>query len=325
MAAPWTQAHTVAYGGHSFAPAPAPVLTAAPTVWPAGAVPAASSVQQRPMMMPAYAHAVAPQSQAARLPMVQPMMPAQYAQRAAPVPVPQVASAFPAALAAPTLTTQATPSAATPSADLNRYLQGPMSDMLVAYGKLLQLLHSDGFFSDLQADGQGDLRIAVPFCGSCSEIPLLAQFVQQNVLQGRTDVRRVVLHCTDVEMQGAEYAKSQITDPRFVVELRISDLSKEQLPPASCVIGLHPQPIGVGGRAHTEMWERIIANVLASSPRCVFTTWMNIERDEILRMCKMNGRPATSRRNPAPLVEIAGTRAADENTSQRFHWIIEAR
>merc|ERR1719401_1844378 len=145
------------------------------------------------------------------------------------------------------------------------------------------------------------MLVNIPFCGSMMEAPALAEFFLQYALPANPTVQRVKFFCSDVRLGGtATMVSTAVQDSRLHFDVKEMDLGSEQLPVSTLAIGLHPQPLT---KTPPGLWENIIANVLRSSERCLFTCWMKSEADELQRMCHAFGYSCTLQRNPSPLPE----------------------
>lgn len=192
-----------------------------------------------------------------------------------------------------------------------------LKDINFHYGELMMLLRRQGFFDGLRLSAGGELCINVPFCGSFLEAPALAAFVERELLPANPLVSRVRIIAADVEVAGADSMVARPHDARIHFRVQRMDLSAHTLPPAAVTIGLHPQPL-----PPSALWERLIANVLRSSNRCVFTCWMRAEADELLRICRAHPRySCTIQRNPTPM-QGEGASGTGAEASLRFQWIV---
>jgi len=278
---------------------------------------------QQPLVQPAvqpFAQpAVQPMPQTLLQPVVQPMpqLPVQPLQQPM-VPQAPLAPPIPAPLSAPSVAPR---SAASPAA--KTLLMSPALEKINGHcAQLLQLMSRDGFFRGLQPDIRGEICINVPFCGSLSEAPALSAFVLEDLLPSIPGAQSARLFCADVSLCGTEAMVAMVgADPRLRYDVQHKDLGSEPLPPAALSIGLHPQPLT---KTPDRLWERIIANVLRSCERCLFTCWMKSEAEELVRICSSLGSACSLQRNPAPLPEGV-TATMDESASMRFHYIVLAR
>eukprot|EP00927_Polykrikos_kofoidii_P074542 TRINITY_DN70543_c0_g1_i1.p1 TRINITY_DN70543_c0_g1~~TRINITY_DN70543_c0_g1_i1.p1 ORF type:complete len:343 (-),score=47.48 TRINITY_DN70543_c0_g1_i1:48-971(-) len=180
--------------------------------------------------------------------------------------------------------------------------------------RMIKGIHARGFFTGLRPDAAGVLHINVPFCGSCAEGPPIAKFAVEDLLPATPGAQSVCIHCQDVSTQGIDFYKSTVRDPRVQFDVQVADGSVQPQPPAALAIGLHPQPLP---RRDDRLWDRIIENVVRSSPLCLFTCWMQAEAEELVGMLRTLGCNVNLERNPSPL--------PPEGYSMRFQWIVLAQ
>lgn len=189
--------------------------------------------------------------------------------------------------------------------------------------RLMRLLQRDGVFDGLQLNSRGELCVNWPFCGSFTEVTALSRFLAQELLPTMPNIQKVRIFGADVMLTGADAMVSLAPkDPRLEIEVKHSDLSEEPLPAAALTIGLHPQPLT---KTPSRVWERIISNVLRSSERCVFTTWMKAEADELSRLCQGEGYVATVALNPSPLDDGVSRSRDSASASMMYHWIVRVQ
>lgn len=183
--------------------------------------------------------------------------------------------------------------------------------------ELLHLLLRQGAFGGLAPDRQWQLCINLPFCGSLGEAPAMAAFFAEHVLDATPGLKGIRFFGADVTLSaaGTMAAMASQVDGRIGFEVRECDLGCAEMPPAALSIGLHPQPL-----PKSQLWERIIRNVMRSSERCVFTCWMQAEADELVRIVNAappagaGRRTVVMQRNPSPV--------PGEGISLRFHYIV---
>jgi len=189
--------------------------------------------------------------------------------------------------------------------------------------QLLDLVAQQGFFSGLQpAPTTGELIVSVPFCGSLVDAPALADFAARILLPTHPAAHGVRFLCTDVSLCGAQHmAAAASADPRIQFDVQCKDLGSEALPPVALTLGFHPQPLT---KTPDGLWGRILANVLRSSERCLFTCWMRIEAEELVRICSSYGAGCNLGRNPAPFLEGTPGENTGEEVSLKYHFIILA-
>lgn len=142
--------------------------------------------------------------------------------------------------------------------------------------------------------------------------PALGDFVLHELLPSLPGIHRAHVFCADPQQVGAQvYIGAAPTDARLRFETSANDLATNPLPHAALAIGLHPQPLP---RRSDRLWERIIENVVSTSPKCVFTCWMVAEAEELVGICKQLGCTCQMQRNPSPMPPAA--------YSMRFQYII---
>uniref|UniRef100_A0A7S4VP40 Uncharacterized protein n=1 Tax=Alexandrium monilatum TaxID=311494 RepID=A0A7S4VP40_9DINO len=174
-----------------------------------------------------------------------------------------------------------------------------------AYQALLEALAARGAFDGLPVDGAGCLDLALPFCGSCSEAPLLLSFLAERLLDGRGPASSIRAAGCDsdgevLEAYGRRWEAwtAHALGPRVRLELRHRDLAAEALPAAGLILGVHPLVSGVGAEA---VWRRILANVLQArvpGGRCIFATFYDHEAQKVQRMCLELGSQSEIVENP---------------------------
>ncbi|CAJ1395599.1 unnamed protein product [Effrenium voratum] len=144
---------------------------------------------------------------------------------------------------------------------------------------MLGLLESLGALSGLPLDAAGCLHVALPFCGSAQELPVLSEFLTQQVL-GRNGVRQISMLGSDVEdwgPKGGYWQQKELFARRRTPHLRLRfaqlDLAATQHPAASLMFAIHPECT-----VNREMWRRILGNIIsATQGLCVVATFAEDE------------------------------------------------
>uniref|UniRef100_A0A7S4L9Z9 Uncharacterized protein n=1 Tax=Eutreptiella gymnastica TaxID=73025 RepID=A0A7S4L9Z9_9EUGL len=171
--------------------------------------------------------------------------------------------------------------------------------------------HSD-IFSKFLASAGPEATIHVPFSGGFDEAPAVHRFLSPQL---PASWRSVTLEATDVHLpQNMGY--TSINDPKFRFSHRYLDLSKEKMPKCHLALGLHPQVVGF----ENDGWDRIIHEVVTGAEATLFTTWMKVECDKLVQMCRQLGCEVQSWQNPHALPE-----QGEDNLSKRFHYIVIAK
>ena len=75
-----------------------------------------------------------------------------------------------------------------------------------------------------------------------------------------------------------------------------------EMPKCHLALGLHPQVVGF----ENDGWDRIIHEVVTGAEATLFTTWMKVECDKLVQMCRQLGCEVQSWQNPHALPEQGG-------------------
>lgn len=170
------------------------------------------------------------------------------------------------------------------------------------YEALLEFLLAGGWLNNLPADGEGVVRISVPFCAGFYECPVLAAFLASHVLPN-AHVSEVAILASELgeqwELAGYWRQKEKYVSRRHPgVKLRVQrmDLAQQALPPCSLALALHPEATKGGP------WPAVLANVLRSAAAgnglCVFTTFSAGELAEVRAACQAAGAECDVHENP---------------------------
>jgi len=140
------------------------------------------------------------------------------------------------------------------------------------YEAMLQHLAATGWLEGLPADEQGVLRVAMPFCGSNQELPVLAEFLAQRFLPAPgggaggayNGVHILGSDIVNWDIKGGCWRqKEKWVSRRFPgvqVQYRQLDMGREQHPDAALVLGIHPECTAPGSP-----WPQILENCLRST------------------------------------------------------------
>eukprot|EP00928_Gymnodinium_smaydae_P053365 TRINITY_DN37373_c0_g1_i1.p1 TRINITY_DN37373_c0_g1~~TRINITY_DN37373_c0_g1_i1.p1 ORF type:complete len:761 (+),score=76.02 TRINITY_DN37373_c0_g1_i1:80-2362(+) len=143
------------------------------------------------------------------------------------------------------------------------------------YEAMLNFITTGGWLKNLPKNPDGILNVNVPFCAAFPECPVLASFLDRNVLRTQGAM--------GVDILGAEYDdKAEVgrwrqketyvgrKHPGMRLEMRCMDLSCQELRKCGLAIALHPEA------TKGDPWPAILSNVLRSvSPGgvCVICTF----------------------------------------------------
>lgn len=190
-----------------------------------------------------------------------------------------------------------------------------------AYSAFLQALAGWGVFDrPLPIDSSRELRVSLPFCGSCGEAPLLLPFLAEKYLGTGLAGSMEVFACdVDAEvLQNCglrwEVWTAYSLGPRVRLKVQQCDLSQAPLPEAHFILGVHPCVSGVGADT---LWRKIMANILLASVaggRCIFATFYAGEAQKVQRICRELGYHSEVRENPF----YAGAPPDKQGTHLRF-------
>ncbi|CAE7033046.1 unnamed protein product [Symbiodinium natans] len=165
---------------------------------------------------------------------------------------------------------------------------------------LLQVLEELGGLEGLPLDPTGTLFVALPFCGSSQELPILANFLSTRCL-GKRGVAKISILASDVQdwselggywRQKEKYVKRWYE--RMDLKFCQLDLQGIRHPASSLTFAFHPECT-----VHRDVWRRILYNVItASTGLCVVGTFNDEEMKVVVGVCQELGRRVQCQRNP---------------------------
>jgi hypothetical protein len=161
---------------------------------------------------------------------------------------------------------------------------------------MLDFLDSSGLSAGLPLATDGSLQVSSPFCGRASELPLLIAWLERH--RSAWGARQMHILGTDIQQSETWQHRMQAVrqgHPGLELDLHVADLSVEQLPAASLVIGLHPEISmdrlkGNGASAdRPSLWQRIVTSVLSAAKQqrglCVLACYYKFETRTVMGMC----------------------------------------
>jgi len=171
---------------------------------------------------------------------------------------------------------------------------------------MLQHLAATGWLEWLPADEHGLLRVAMPFCGSNQELPVLAEFLAQRFLPASgggagsaySGVHILGSDVVNWDIKGGSWRqKEKWASRRFPgvqVQYRQLDLGREQHPDAALVLGIHPECTAPGSP-----WPQILENVLRSTRGvCLIATFKEGEMEVVRDVFHRAGASCEVHENP---------------------------
>ncbi|CAJ1444732.1 unnamed protein product, partial [Effrenium voratum] len=163
----------------------------------------------------------------------------------------------------------------------------------LAYEAMLSRLREEGIFSQVKPDGDGRLRINVPFAGKFAERQQLIPFLRAEVLNKRNDIHEIHLFVTDVNNFYCEPAAQQ--DDSIFIHFAVQD-GRIALPQAHVVMGMHPDCsssflTSFWGyyQAYYYMWQEILRSALSSAPLAIFANLWLEESIEVQSAAQRQG------------------------------------
>ncbi|CAE7767912.1 unnamed protein product [Symbiodinium sp. CCMP2456] len=136
-----------------------------------------------------------------------------------------------------------------------------------------------GALESLQLDAHGTLRVALPFCGSMQELPILAHFLSTRC-SGRQGVAKISILASDVQdwaPLGGYWKQKETYVKRWYPHMDLKfcqlDLHALRHPPSSLTFAFHPECT-----VHRDLWRRILHNVISASAVCIVCTFNDEER-----------------------------------------------
>ncbi|CAE7816540.1 hypothetical protein AK812_SmicGene37479 [Symbiodinium microadriaticum] len=165
--------------------------------------------------------------------------------------------------------------------------------------EMLRVVEALGVLESLQLDAHGTLRVALPFCGSMQELPILAHFLATRC-SGRQGVAKISILASDVQdwaPLGGYWKQKETYVKRWYPHMDLKfcqlDLHALRHPPSSLTFAFHPECT-----VHRDLWRRILHNVISASAVCIVCTFNDEERKVVLGVCQDLGRQAQCQRNP---------------------------
>jgi len=173
---------------------------------------------------------------------------------------------------------------------LEEYFVPPLAKWGDPYAAMLQFLEQSGWLQGLPLDESGTLRVSVPFCAGFMECQLLLPFLARLFL-GRPNVTGVSVLGTDLApLRGGNWPQKESYAARKFervrLQLRKTDLAREQLPECSLTIGVHPEA------TRDPLWGDIFANIMRSMKNggvCIIATYFEVEVQAVQRLCQPLG------------------------------------
>eukprot|EP00747_Dinoflagellata_sp_TGD_P074487 gnl/TRDRNA2_/TRDRNA2_158339_c0_seq1.p1 gnl/TRDRNA2_/TRDRNA2_158339_c0~~gnl/TRDRNA2_/TRDRNA2_158339_c0_seq1.p1 ORF type:complete len:372 (-),score=22.94 gnl/TRDRNA2_/TRDRNA2_158339_c0_seq1:319-1434(-) len=162
---------------------------------------------------------------------------------------------------------------------------------------LLEWLKGANIIEHLPPEEDGVFHVTVPFCDCFMECPVIVNFLEQEFLT-RADVKGIHILVSDLRdrlgVWRNEKAWVESKGPQWSMDMIAADLSKEQLPPASLAIGLHPE---VNRGSH---WITIIQSILNATKRgaAVFGSYFETEARRLAKIAQDSGLHVEIHKNP---------------------------
>jgi hypothetical protein len=198
--------------------------------------------------------------------------------------------------------------------------------MSQAFADLLAHVKSRGFFDSLEGDG--DIRINVPFCGNFFEAASIAEFI----LNIRAAPAQIAIDAVDISDNGLREARisiARVTDARVKFSVSKVDLTRSDQPSAALAIGLHPALL-VGAdkfsmwKGHSmvpdPVWDAILASVVRTAPLLLITCWFEQEAKQSVTVLEKLGCECEMFRNPKPLDVYPG-----DNIAKLHQYVVLAK
>lgn len=157
------------------------------------------------------------------------------------------------------------------------------------YQAMLNFLSDNGWLDELPLDTNGMLNVAIPFCGSAPEIPVLAAFLSERFLKTYgtakisifgTDVRDGDSQCGYWRQKERYVARKY--GQRLQLQFRTADLSREAHPHCALTLGMHPECT-----SPRSLWRQILANIIQGTRGvCVIATFKEEEMQVVQGVCQ---------------------------------------
>jgi len=174
------------------------------------------------------------------------------------------------------------------------------SEWRLPYEAMLQCLAAHSWLDDLPLDAQGILRVALPFCGSVQELPVLADFLAERFL-GRPGISGIHVFGSDVQnwdLKGGYWRQKEKWAARkykgLQLQFRPMDLVREVHPSAALTFGIHPECT-----APNSPWPQILTNILQNTTGvCMIATFKDVEMEVVCDICRRAGMACEVLENP---------------------------
>eukprot|EP00927_Polykrikos_kofoidii_P072656 TRINITY_DN68756_c0_g1_i1.p1 TRINITY_DN68756_c0_g1~~TRINITY_DN68756_c0_g1_i1.p1 ORF type:complete len:266 (-),score=48.82 TRINITY_DN68756_c0_g1_i1:79-876(-) len=179
----------------------------------------------------------------------------------------------------------------------------------LAYVGFLNTLASCGILDRLPLDAAGVLQVCVPFCGGCSEVPLLLPFLKDGFVGLGRPAKGICMLGVDLEPSEIWWStfrewSRRCLGPQVMLDFEAKDLCAEKLPPTGLILGIHPGP-DLSPSHVNGPWRHVVTNILSSlapGGRCVFACFYKHEVEGVKMICAGVGARVSVMENPFYLV-----------------------
>lgn len=175
------------------------------------------------------------------------------------------------------------------------------SEWRLPYEAMLECLSARGWLDDLPLDAQGILRLALPFCGSVQELPVLVEFLGEHFV-GRPGINGVHIFGSDVQnwdLKGGYWRQKEKWAGRkykgaLQLQFRPVDLTREAHPNSALTFGIHPECT-----APNSPWPQILTNIIQNtSGVCMIACFKEGEMEVVCDICQKAGAACEVIENP---------------------------
>uniref|UniRef100_A0A7S2C6T5 Uncharacterized protein n=1 Tax=Alexandrium andersonii TaxID=327968 RepID=A0A7S2C6T5_9DINO len=157
-----------------------------------------------------------------------------------------------------------------------------------------------GWLDDLPLDAHGILWVALPFCGSVQELPVLVEFLAKRFLE-RPGVKGVRIFGSDVQnwdLKGGYWRQKEKWAarkfPGMQLQFRPVDLTREAHPSSALTFGIHPECT-----APNSPWPQILTNIIENTYGvCAIATFKEGEMEVVCDICRKAGVACEVLENP---------------------------
>jgi len=185
------------------------------------------------------------------------------------------------------------------------------ADVMEAFAQTLNLISND-LRPALVPDGSGVVRVAVPFCGSFLEAPVVDAWLRR-LLPSLPAVRSIDVHAHDIHHTADFPVQTLNKGPHITYRASHIDLVRQPMPPADLTLGIHPMITGAG-------WDAIVTNVLKNSRVAVFFMFAEVEKETLEGICQRSGHLCVAKRNPFGRAQFVG-KGVDPDQLKRYNWL----